>query len=149
MITVDYLLVNEDRHQNNFGVIRNAETLEYLGPTPLYVSGTSLWSDKPTAMIGGGRVVCKPFKNGHEEQIKLVASFDWLDLSKLDGIEEAWMELTRGAPFLDESRRNAVARALRGHIDRLRKLSRTWFPRLSDAVAGDVMEDTKYSSQSR
>ena len=58
MITVDYLLVNEDRHQNNFGVIRNAETLEYLGPAPLYDSGTSLWSDKPTAMIGGGRVVC-------------------------------------------------------------------------------------------
>lgn len=149
MITVDYLLANEDRHQNNFGVIRNAETLEYLGPAPLYDNGSSLWFDKPTAMIGGGRVVCKPFKNSHEEQIKLVASFDWLDLSRLDGIEEAWMELTRGSLFLDESRRNAVARALRGRIDRLGKLSRTWFPRSSDAVAGDVMEDTKYSGQSR
>ena len=63
MITVDYLLANEDRHQNNFGVIRNAETLEYLGPAPLYDNGSSLWFDKPTAMIGGGRVVCKPFKN--------------------------------------------------------------------------------------
>ena len=27
MITVDYLIVNEDRHQNNFGVIRNAENV--------------------------------------------------------------------------------------------------------------------------
>lgn len=34
MIVLDYLIVNEDRHQNNFGVVRNAETLEYLGAAP-------------------------------------------------------------------------------------------------------------------
>lgn len=149
MITVDYLIVNEDRHQNNFGVIRNAETLEYLGAAPLYDNGTSLWFDKPTSMVGGGRVVCKPFKNSHEEQIKLVSSFDWLDLSKLNGIEDEWMELTRSSLFLDESRRKAVARALRGRIEQLGKISQTWFPRTSDVAYDDVIEDTKYSGQSR
>lgn len=39
MIVLDYLIVNEDRHQNNFGVVRNAETLEYLGAAPIYDSG--------------------------------------------------------------------------------------------------------------
>lgn len=52
MIVLDYLIVNEDRHQNNFGVVRNAETLEYLGAAPIYDSGTSLWFDKPTGMVG-------------------------------------------------------------------------------------------------
>ncbi len=30
MLVLDYLIVNEDRHQNNFGVIRNVETLDSL-----------------------------------------------------------------------------------------------------------------------
>ncbi len=34
MIVLDYLIANEDRHLNNFGVIRNAETLEWLGFAP-------------------------------------------------------------------------------------------------------------------
>ena len=148
MIVVDYLIVNEDRHQNNFGVIRSADTLEYLGAAPIYDSGTSLWFDKPTAMIGSGRVTCKPFKNSHEEQIKLVSSFDWLDLSKLYGIEDEWMELTQGSLFLDESRRSAVARALRGRIEWLKKLTTTWSPGTS-GTDNDVAEDTKYSGKGR
>ena len=28
MLVIDYIVANEDRHFNNFGVIRNAETLE-------------------------------------------------------------------------------------------------------------------------
>ena len=146
MIVLDYLIVNEDRHQNNFGVVRNAETLEYLGAAPIYDSGTSLWFDKPTGMVGSGRVTCKPFKDRHEEQIKLVSSFNWLDLSRLDGIEEEWMELTKGSLFLDEARRVAVARALRGRIETLQEISRSGV----HAVPGpghDVTEDIRYSGQ--
>ena len=36
MVVLDYLIANEDRHQNNFGVIRNAETLEWQGAAPIY-----------------------------------------------------------------------------------------------------------------
>lgn len=67
MITLDYLIVNEDRHQNNFGVIRRADTLEYLGAAPIYDSGTSLWFDKPLSLINAGtKMVCKPFKSQFE-----------------------------------------------------------------------------------
>lgn len=147
MIVLDYLIVNEDRHQNNFGVVRNAETLEYLGAAPIYDSGTSLWFDKPTGMVGSGRVTCKPFKDRHEEQIKLVSSFDWLDLSKLDGIEEEWMELTKGSLFLDEARRIAVARALRGRIEMLKESSRCG-TYAAPGTGHDVTEDIRYSGQS-
>ena len=90
-----------------------------------------------------------------KEFIQFVGITDGTDLAFADAgfavynNEEAWMELPQGSLFLDESRRNAVTRALRGRIERLGKLFRTWFPKTSDAVAGDVMEDTKYSSQSR
>ena len=72
----DYIIANEDRHFNNFGVIRNAETLEWLGFAPIYDSGSSLGYDKmPAQMRSEKEVVCKPFKNHHAEQIKLVTVF--------------------------------------------------------------------------
>lgn len=68
MIVIDYIIANEDRHLNNFGAIRNAETLEWLGMAPIYDSGSSLGYDKSVPMMrGGSEVVCKPFKKHHEE----------------------------------------------------------------------------------
>lgn len=46
MIVLDYLIANEDRHQNNFGLIRDANTLEWLGTAPIFDSGSSLGYDK-------------------------------------------------------------------------------------------------------
>ncbi len=66
MIVLDFLIVNEDRHQNNFGVIRNAETLQFIGASPIFDSGTSLWHNKPTSLVGNNtNITCKPFKNNH------------------------------------------------------------------------------------
>ena len=42
MLLVDYLVGNEDRHLNNFGLIRDAKTLRFLGPTPIFDTGSSL-----------------------------------------------------------------------------------------------------------
>lgn len=149
MLVLDYLIVNEDRHLNNFGVIRNAETLEYLGAAPIFDSGTALWFDKPTAMIGTGtRVTCKPFKTTHEEQIKLVHSFDWLDIGKLVGIEEEFRELVRGSLFIDEARCDALCMALRKRIkllEQVREMQRTTYTGYTDDRSGDVKEDIAYS----
>ncbi len=63
MITLDYIIANEDRHFNNFGVLRNAETLEWIGMAPIYDSGSSLGYDKVPAQIRSGQeIICKPFK---------------------------------------------------------------------------------------
>lgn len=147
MMVLDYLIVNEDRHQNNFGVVRNAETLEYIGAAPIFDSGTSLWFDKPTAMIGArSKLGCKPFKSEHEEQIKLVSSFDWLDLNALYGIDEEFRELVRGSMFIEEARCDALCRALKGRLDMLTEIvnsSRTSCT--VDNCQGDVTEDIAYS----
>ena len=61
MIVLDYLIANEDRHLNNFGLLRNPDTQEWLGPAPIYDSGSSLGYDKVTAQIRSGRnITCKP-----------------------------------------------------------------------------------------
>lgn len=147
MMVLDYLIVNEDRHQNNFGVVRNAKTLKYIGAAPIFDSGTSLWFDKPTVMVGErAKVYCKPFKSDHEEQIKLVSSFDWLDLNALYGIEDELRELVRGSLFIDEARCDALCRGLKGRVEKLTEIvnsSQTGYR--MDNCQGDVVEDIAYS----
>ena len=117
MLALDYLIVNEDRHLNNFGVVRRADTLEYIGAAPIYDSGTSLWFDRPLPMIHArAKAVCKPFKNSHDEQIRLVTDFSWLDFSALKGIDEELREIVKGSLFIDEARREALCQGL---MDRL------------------------------
>lgn len=150
MIVIDYLIANEDRHQNNFGVVRDAETLSYIGAAPIYDSGTSLWFNKPTPLIkSDAKLNCKPFKSTHEEQIKLVSSFDWLDLSALTGIDEEIHELVRDSIFIDEARCDALCAALNGRIHSLeqRILSFKTTYSISD-ITGDVTQDIAYSGLS-
>lgn len=54
MLVLDYLIVNEDRHLNNFGLIRNAVTLEWIGTAPLYDNGNSMWFNRITGEMHAG-----------------------------------------------------------------------------------------------
>ena len=51
MLAFDYLISNSDRHFGNFGAVRNAETLEWIGSAPLFDNGTSLWCGTVNAFI--------------------------------------------------------------------------------------------------
>lgn len=128
MITLDYIIANEDRHFNNFGVIRNAETLEWIGMAPIYDSGSSLGYDKlPGQMKSEKDVGCKPFKNHHIEQLHLVQSFDWLDLAKLDDIEDVIREILSqdtDGNYIDEYRINTVVNSVKRRIQSLEQIIR-------------------------
>ena len=126
MITFDYIIANEDRHFNNFGLIRNAETLEWIGMAPIYDSGSSLGYDKlPGQMKSERDVQCKPFKNHHIEQLQLVTSFEWLDLSKLSDVEDvirATMALDTDETYIDEYRIQSVVNAVKRRLGNLEQV---------------------------
>lgn len=42
-IMVDFIITNTDRHFNNFGVLRNTDTLQYVKPAPIFDSGNSMF----------------------------------------------------------------------------------------------------------
>lgn len=46
MLACDFVLGNFDRHYSNFGLIRDARSLEFVSLAPIYDSGNSLWCDK-------------------------------------------------------------------------------------------------------
>jgi hypothetical protein len=109
LLTVDYIISNEDRHWNNFGLIRNAQTLEWLGFAPVYDSGTSLWYNTQRV---GSPVDCKPFRKKHAEQIKLVNDFSWFDAGLLSDLDEEIMEILSQSDDVDEKRRTAIISAV-------------------------------------
>ena len=126
MLTLDYIIVNVDRHANNFGVIRDANTLEWIGAAPIYDCGTSMWHDKAVHLIKSDRKLpSKPFRSTHVEQIKLVKSFEWLDFAALHGIDEEFREILSGSMFIDEARRDALCTGLRGRVESLKELNQS------------------------
>jgi len=141
MIVLDYLIANEDRHQNNFGLIRDANTLEWLGAAPIFDSGSSLGYDKlPNQILTLRGAECKPFKKTHEEQLKLVTSFDWIDFAALEGVEEGIRHVfDRAGEYMDEARKSAILSAFSSRIRSLMVLSE--IQRQEDDISQDVKQD--------
>lgn len=145
MIVLDNIIANEDRHLNNFGVLRNAETLAWLGFAPVYDSGSSLGYDKMPAQIRSEKeVVCKPFKNHHKEQLKLVSDFSWIDFERLEDVGELIEKVLTadGAEeYMEESRIRAITDAVRRRIGNLSQLAMRHAPIQELSTEDDVEED--------
>lgn len=144
-ITVDYLLVNEDRHQGNFGAVRRADTLEYLCPAPLFDTGSCLWFETPTRMIhAGAKAACKPFKTTHAEQLRLVKDFSWLDERALTGLGDIAREVFANSPFIPPERAEAIAGALDDRARLLLGFVQSG-QRAVDDASRDVRENVAFS----
>lgn len=93
MYILDFLIMNEDRHLNNFGIIRDVNTLKWLDVAPIFDNGMALnvpyYSDDEVIIAGEGRFFyeVKPF----DEIIKIVSDLKRINISKLDGIVE-WFD---------------------------------------------------------
>ena len=134
MLAVDFLIANEDRHLNNFGAVRDAETLQWLGIAPVYDSGTSFWFDTPNARIGT-QGKSKPFRTTHDEQIKLASTLDFMDFSVLSDITDAVREIYGQSPFIDDDRLDSLCRAL---ADRVNLLERECNRRTKPSLPGNM-----------
>jgi hypothetical protein len=122
MMAADNIFANSDRHFGNFGAVRNADTLEWLGAAPLFDHGNSLWNDTATQFIRsetGDR--CRTFYRSHADQRHLITAFDWLDFAALDGFERECAMILGAGPFVDSIRCEAIGSALRRRIELLRK----------------------------
>lgn len=148
MIVVDFIIANEDRHLNNFGLVRNANTLEWIGVAPIFDSGSSLGYDKVTPNIEKQSLIqCKPFKNSHFEQIKLVTSFDWINFDALDNVDdEIYTVLNRAdSDIIDSARKEKIVLSIKNRIKYLKNLANdnSWTSTddINDDVLNDIAED--------
>ncbi|MCR5185100.1 MAG: excisionase [Bacilli bacterium] len=124
LIVFDFIIANEDRHFNNFGFIRDAITLKFIGPSPIFDSGASFGFDKLTFDIKPFKdIVSKPFKEKPLEQLKLVKSFKWLSIDKLNILKERIkpLFLQFESKYLDKERITAISDSLIARVDFLIK----------------------------
>ncbi|MFT0899569.1 excisionase [Candidatus Methanoprimaticola sp. MG2] len=123
MLVLDYLMVNVDRHTNNFGIIRDPDTLEWKGASPIFDTGASLGFDKIVDDIQyASSDRCKPFRKSFDDQLTLVSDLDWVDMdalrSSLDGVEDILGSADGAVP---EDRRDAIMLLLRSRISSLER----------------------------
>ena len=124
-IVADYLLLNEDRHLGNFGSVLRAGTLVYTGPAPLFDTGSSLWFKTPTPRIRAtASPACKPFAASHEEQLRFVSDFSWLEEINLEGLGDIVRDVLAGSACIDAIRCEVIAQALEQRARLLREYIR-------------------------
>lgn len=136
--TDDWLAVatHTDRHYNNFGLIRDIETLE-VRPAPIYDTGASLWSGELD--VDGRDWFAKPFctatgKPSALRQLRLVDDWSRFDLDALsDWPDEAAHELSRMRMFAPE-RLDAIRDQLTKHIGTIRRIREGKALRTSDPI---------------
>lgn len=90
LFILDYLMLNNDRHLKNFGIIRNVNTLKWEKVSPIFDTGESMQCDKYTDEINFSSGKGKFFSNtdkDYEDILKIIGkNILRVDLSKLKGI---------------------------------------------------------------
>lgn len=149
MIVVDYLLANEDRHLNNFGALRDAQTLQWLGMAPIYDSGSSLGYDRlPAQMRAEKDAPCKPFKNHHNEQLKLVTDWSWIDfeaLADMRAVVETVLTVPGAVDYMDAARIRTISEGLERRIENVHLLALSHQEPQEDTTQDDVQENMAQS----
>lgn len=130
MLALDFLICNQDRHYGNFGALRDAVTLEWLGMAPIYDSGTSMWQDCYASQIRArADAAAKPFRSTHREQIELVAGdLGWLDFSALRGLKDEAYSIYEQARFGEPNRAAVLSEALSARCEVLQELAHELAP---------------------
>lgn len=110
ILVLDYIIASENRHLNNFGLICNVNSPEWIDASPIFNSGSSLCFDTITNRIATKpNINCKPFKKSHDDQIQLVSSFEWINFSRLNDIEDNITEiLGQDEYYIDDDKRNSI-----------------------------------------
>lgn len=127
MFILDFLIMNEDRHLNNFGIIRAVDTLKWVCVAPIFDNGQSLninyYSEDELHVTGEGRFFYEV--RSFDEIIKVVKDIKRIDVSKLEGIPE-WFDnlLHQYQEFthISNERINKLCILLNHQINKLKKL---------------------------
>lgn len=127
MFILDFLIMNDDRHLNNFGIIRDVNTLKWLKCAPIFDNGQSLntlyYDENELHISGEGRFFyeVKPF----DEIIKIVKNLKRIDIDKLNDLPEWFDNLLHQYQNLtnfSDTRINKLCIILNRQINKLKKL---------------------------
>lgn len=124
MIVCDYIIANKDRHFNNFGVIRDVNTLKFIGVAPIFDNGCSLWYDE-NDMYVGEFFLTKPFEEYEKTQLSLVKKLEWLNISKLEDFPNEVKTILSMDKLLSKERINKIVDQIKLRIEFVKELKKS------------------------
>ncbi len=121
MLVFDYIIGNTDRHLNNFGIIRDASTLEWKCFAPLYDNGTSMGCDcYPDQLVSEAGLDAKPFSTYFPRQMELVRDIGWIEMEAVrKGIDRASEVFGSVEQYREDGRAEAIYEFLMSRADDL------------------------------
>jgi hypothetical protein len=89
-ITTDFLLTNTDRHMNNFGVLRDSDSLQFVAMAPIFDSGNSMFWDVPSLPLHDSleNISVNSFRSKENDVLRLVKNPGCANLFKLPTDDE-------------------------------------------------------------
>lgn len=122
MIVVDFLTANNDRHTNNFGIIRDPHSLEWISAAPVFDTGNSLGVGFPSSdiLLLSGRE-CKPFSKTFEDQIRLASDLSWVDVDAVESLYPEIESILRSSSYMSDRRAGVVMELLSSRLDSIRR----------------------------
>lgn len=124
-IILDYVMLNHERHFGNFGLIRDVNTGEFVGPAPIFDNGSSLLHTKyqyeEIKQLDVEKVTAKPFTKNFDEMLRFV------DLSKY----------TEGINALQENAQSIFDEAMTESFEihkRVLQLRKVYLDRIDEVV---------------
>ncbi len=130
MFILDYLILNEDRHLNNFGIIRNVNNLNWIDIVPIFDNGQALnifdYNEEELIINSQGRF----FYNVYDFDfiISKIKDIKRIDLSKLDGVVDEFDELLhkyQSITRMTDRRINKIYTLLMSRINKLENIINT------------------------
>jgi hypothetical protein len=90
MLAIDFFIGNEDRHRGNFGILRNADTLDWVKLAPIFDNGNSLFYDKENETYDdwGLDTMGKAFGDSNRLQLSLTGHPEWYNSKKGNNMVE-------------------------------------------------------------
>jgi excisionase family DNA binding protein len=131
MIVCDFLTANADRHDQNLGLIRDAQSLEWLGAAPLYDNGRAFYySARNADELRGGLLFYQstPFSPYPTTQLALVEEYRWYEPDRLTGFGDTIREVLAGNPNLAPDYIDAVTCQFVRRLDRVNEVAREHRP---------------------
>lgn len=85
MIMTDFIVSNTDRHLNNFGILRNSYSLEFVSPAPIFDSGNSMFYKFDRVPKGTGllELGVSSFRSREVRMLEFVKDRSLVDVNRL------------------------------------------------------------------
>jgi len=122
MIFIDYLIGNTDRHGENYGVMRDAKSLEYKKIIPIFDFGNSLYHNEEIInIIYDDPVNSILFNKSNEENMENITDYNWLDKIKLNELPDLVKKELKDLQLSDD-RKKMIVNVINNRVKNINKI---------------------------